>query len=349
MSEQRRREGSAASKHQPFKPPRLTKSSRYHNLSSTNIGEKIKEPIQKVVSTSDRAVNTDPEPKPKPKPSPVTRDTQMNTDPEPVPEKVVKDNRDRGVNTDPPPKSPPAPRKISYGTNTVPMQTISRGTGTNLQMDTIVSRGEMETRIQEAIFQTEEEIMGCPLLQKAMAKVEEEAIHGHAIKEDLKETIEVSCQVGDENLRPFVISVGLQCKLDDVMPIVFEANNQGQQQFASSTTSSKESLELKSRVLDMSMEKIVRSIGVGECKVIEDPKEPAKFREIGVCTEKWVEVIKASKQTDTEDFAFKDTESPRVADMIFEPSPERIVLERRSSLRFDILFIVNSKVIQLLL
>ena len=40
-------------------------------------------------------------------------------------------------------------------------------------------------------------------------------------------------------------------------------------------------------------------------KVIEDPTEPSKFREIGICTEKWVEVIKASKQTDTEDFAFK--------------------------------------------
>ena len=89
-------------------------------------------------------------------------------------------------------------------------------------------------------------------------------------------------------------------------------------------------------------------------KVIEEPSEPSKFREIGICTEKWVEVIKASKQTDTEDFAFKvrnqqikvnkqlkciqnfafkDTESPRVADMVFEPSPERVVMERRSSLR----------------
>ena len=65
-------------------------------------------------------------------------------------------------------------------------------------------------------------------------------------------------------------------------------------------------------------------------KVIEDPVGPTKFREIGISTEKWVEVIKASKQTDTEDFAFKDTESPRVADMVFEPSPERVILERRS-------------------
>ena len=78
---------------------------------------------------------------------------------------------------------------------------------------------------------------------------------------------------------------------------------------------------------------ITRSIGVGDCKLVEDPPDPTAFREIGVCTEKWVEVIKASKQTDTEDFAFKDTESPRVADLVFEPSPERVVLQRRSSLR----------------
>merc|ERR1719474_550308 len=70
---------------------------------------------------------------------------------------------------------------------------------------------------------------------------------------------------------------------------------------------------------------LLRTIGVGDCKVIEDPKEPSKFVSVGVCTEKWVEVIRASKQTDTEDFAFKDTESPRVADMVFEPieRPER--------------------------
>merc|ERR1719410_427970 len=77
----------------------------------------------------------------------------------------------------------------------------------------------------------------------------------------------------------------------------------------------------------------MRTVAVGDCKVIEDPKDPTKHRTIGVCTEKWVEVIKASKQTDTEDFAFKDTESPRVADLVFEPSPERVVLQRRSSLR----------------
>jgi hypothetical protein len=78
---------------------------------------------------------------------------------------------------------------------------------------------------------------------------------------------------------------------------------------------------------------MTRSIGVGECKLIEEPRSPTQFRDVGICTEKWVEVIKASKQTDTEDFAFKDTESPRVADMVFEPSPERVVLQRKSSLR----------------
>ena len=78
---------------------------------------------------------------------------------------------------------------------------------------------------------------------------------------------------------------------------------------------------------------ITKSIGVGEYKLVPEDEDRQNFRDIGVCTEKWVEVIKASKQTDTEDFAFKDTESPRVADMVFEPSPERVVLQRRSSLR----------------
>merc|ERR1719264_2041428 len=68
---------------------------------------------------------------------------------------------------------------------------------------------------------------------------------------------------------------------------------------------------------------LMRSIGVGECRIIEEPKLPNKFRTVGVVTEKWVEVIRASKQTDTEDFAYKDTESPRVADIPVEPQAER--------------------------
>ena len=116
-------------------------------------------------------------------------------------------------------------------------------------------------------------------------------------------------------------------------------------------------LSFRQRILDEN-QKIVRTIGVGDCKVedrvtevysirknkmslnpvslflkiIEDPADPTKFRDIGICTEKWIETIKASKQTDTEDFAFKDTESPRVSELFdvsrSSPSP---VSSRRSS------------------
>ena len=143
-------------------------------------------------------------------------------------------------------------------------------------------------------------------------------------------------QVGDENLRPFVINVGLQCKLqsDDVIPAECETCLARRNQREESTT------ERFLAAVTGEPAKITRSVGVGECLVIENPPDPQQFREIGVCTEKWIEVIKASKQTDTEDFAFKDTESPRVADLFpqpslsaFEPEPDRVVLERRSSLR----------------
>merc|ERR1719414_1873010 len=188
----------------------------------------------------------------------------------------------------------------------------------------------MDSRIQEAIFKTEEEIMGCPLLQKAMAKVEEEAIKGE--EEQVSSEIEkcdVQCQVGDENLRPFVINVGLQCKLVEDKPAVClqcEARKEAEAEEATTQQRFLKAIEAPPPP------PITKSIGVGEYKLVEDDPD-RHFRDIGVCTEKWVEVIKASKQTDTEDFAFKDTESPRVADMVFEPSPERVVLQRRSSLR----------------
>jgi len=73
---------------------------------------------------------------------------------------------------------------------------------------------------------------------------------------------------------------------------------------------------------------LMKTIGVGDCKVIEEPTGPSMQRNVGVCTEKWVEVIRASKQTDTDDFAFKDTESPRVSDLELEVISERP--ERRS-------------------
>ena len=185
--------------------------------------------------------------------------------------------------------------------------------------------------------------MGCPLLQKAMAKVEEEAINGPS-EETTKKVEEVSkcdvqCQVGDENLRPFVITVGLQCKLEEP-PVVCTTCQLRDQEAAAVAASEAENSTTTERFLAAvgaspvpAPAVVTRTIGVGDCKLIEDPPDPTAFRHIGVCTEKWVEVIKASKQTDTEDFAYKDTESPRVADMVFEPSPERVVLQRRSSLR----------------
>ena len=243
--------------------------------------------------------------------------------------------RDRSINTDPPPRSPPPPRKISHATNTVPPRTMTRASGTDLAMDLLVTLDEMEAKIQEAVFKTEEEIMGCPLLQKAMAKVEEDALkdpqdeEDNAAKKEKVEMSDVCCQVGDEHLKPFVINVGLQCKIaEDQTP---ECATCIARLSAKEETTSDRFLAAVAGPETVP----TRSIGVGECKVIEDPTGPIKYKDVGVCTEKWVEVIKASKQTDTEDFAFKDTESPRVADMVFpEPlEPDRIVLERRSSLR----------------
>ena len=320
---------------------RINKSSGHHNLSSPHIEHRsevnfypnasrkpvknaVHSPPRKHKDVRDSAVNTDPMPRPKtPEPLVIVEKVEVERSPPPPVRK-----RDRAINTDPPPKSPPPPRKVSHSTNTTAPRTMGRSTGTLLSMDKLVTMDEMEARIQEAVFKTEEEIMGCPLLQKAMAKVEEEAIHGPRVstiyEKDEVETADVECQVGDENLRPFVINVGLQCKMDEQQPMLFECKN---------CMGDPDNVERRSRSIDPAAEKLVRTIGVGECKIIEDPVGPVKFREIGVCTEKWVEVMKASKQTDTEDFAFKDTESPRVADMVFEPSPERIVLERRSSLR----------------
>eukprot|EP00094_Tigriopus_californicus_P007067 TCALIF_06805-PA protein Name:"Similar to KANK1 KN motif and ankyrin repeat domain-containing protein 1 (Homo sapiens)" AED:0.29 eAED:0.37 QI:0/0/0/0.66/1/1/3/0/1455 len=233
---------------------RLAKSSPLHNLSSPhlerseisfftssganaslsparnrlapNLGTQTSTPIKKAVR--DSSTNTDPEKKREKTPSP-----------KPSPPAVRK--RDRASNTDPPPKSPPPPRKINNFTNTMPTRTLAKASGTLLQMDNLFTKVELEERVQAAIYKTEEEIMGCPLLQKAMAKVEEEALYGPKPSPEPVDTHEMSVQ--------------------------------------------------------------------------------------------WVEIIKASKQTDTEDFAFKDTESPRVADMILEPSPERVVWEKRSSLR----------------
>merc|ERR1719430_2378905 len=209
--------------------------------------------------------------------------------------------------------SPPPPRKVNHGTNTLRTRSIPKGTGTEIGMSDLMSRDEVESKIQDAVFRTEEEIMGCPLLQKAMQKVEEEALKG---PEPEKEFFSIACQVGRENLRPFVLDIGTMCKLEEkekpmadswcqVSPVPVE------KQDASCGLSGVERMSM------------MRSVGVGECRIIEEPKEPNKNRTVGVVTEKWVEVIKASKQTDTDDFVYKDTESPRVADMPMAPPVER--------------------------
>merc|ERR1719464_1762279 len=285
-------------------------------------------PPPPVVSRQDASCNTDPvEPEVVVKLAPA---------PPPVVIKSPISRRDRAVNTDAQPKV----RTANHGTSTVKITSFAKGTSTGLFMKDLVTLDELEAKVQEAIFKTEEEIMGCPLLQKAMAKVEADAIRGEPASDDEADTkapavakpstSEVECQVGEENLRPFVIAVGLQCKLEE-LPVVCATCKLREQE---AETSSERFLNaVGASPTPAAAATTTRSIGVGDCKLIEDPPDPTAFRDIGICTEKWVEVIKASKQTDTEDFAFKDTESPRVADMVFEPSPERVVLQRRSSLR----------------
>jgi len=277
-----------------------------------------------------------------PKPVILQQDASCNTDPiEEVtkPAVVIKSpisRRDRASNTDALPKV----RTANHGTSTVKITTFAKGTSTSLVMNDLMTQDELEARVQEAIFKTEEEIMGCPLLQKAMAKVEADAMKEVASSDDEAEepspkpsTSEVECQVGEENLRPFVITVGLQCKLEE-LPVVCTTCQQREQEREREETSSERFLAaVGASPTPVTPTATTRTIGVGECKLVEDPPDPTAFRDIGICTEKWVEVITASKQTDTEDFAFKDTESPRVADMVFEPSPERVILQRRSSLR----------------
>merc|ERR1719153_860304 len=257
-----------------------------------------------------------------------TRDLGVNTDPalpEPAPEEPVPPptsakqvaTRERGSNTDPPPKSPPPTRKLHKGSNTLQIRSIPKGTATELRMAEIFSKDEMEGKIQDAVFRTEEEIMSCPLLQKAMQKVEEEALKG---AEPPKEFFDMGCQVGLENLRPFVIDMGVLCKL--------EGESVESKPMADSwcqvSPAPISKADASCGLTGVERMGLMRSIGVGECRIIEEPKLPNKFRTVGVVTEKWVEVIRASKQTETEDFAYKDTESPRVADLpVVEPAAER--------------------------
>jgi len=254
-----------------------------------------------------------------------TRDLGVNTDlllPEPPTQEPVLPptkqvaTRERGSNTDPQPKSPPPTRKLHKGNNTLQIRSIPKGTATELRMAEILSKDEMEGKIQDAVFRTEEEIMSCPLLQKAMQKVEEEALKG---AEPPKEFLDMGCQVGLENLRPFVIDMGVLCKLEGER----EESKPMADSWCQVSPAPISKADASCGLTGVERMGLMRSIGVGECRIIEEPKLPNKFRTVGVVTEKWVEVIRASKQTDTEDFAYKDTESPRVADIPVEPQAER--------------------------
>uniref|UniRef100_A0A0K2T6J3 Uncharacterized protein n=1 Tax=Lepeophtheirus salmonis TaxID=72036 RepID=A0A0K2T6J3_LEPSM len=214
--------------------------------------------------------------------------------------------RDHGVNT----------KDVSTGTrgtNTLKPRTSTRATKTTLSMEDIITREESEKLVQEAVFKTEEELMECPLLQKAMARVEEEVIRGGPF-----EKVDSSCQVGVENICPFVISVGVQAEFVEYKPATYEISTQAQPEQSDFECQSYHHHHHPSPIPEEPEGIETVSIGVGDCKVYEDPVLPLQCRNVGVCTEKWVEVIKASKQTDTEDFAYKDTESPRVADILAE-------------------------------
>ena len=58
------------------------------------------------------------------------------------------------MNTDPPEKV----RTANHGTSTVKISTFAKGTCTALNMNDIVTKGELDAKIQEAIFKTEEEV-----------------------------------------------------------------------------------------------------------------------------------------------------------------------------------------------
>ena len=111
--------------------------------------------------------------------------------------------RDRSVNTDPPPRSPPPPRKVSHGTNTSNVRSVSKGVETALRMEVMLTKEESEARVREAVARAEEEIYGCPLLQKAMARVEAEALglatspEEKAVPEEKVVGRDFGCQGGD--------------------------------------------------------------------------------------------------------------------------------------------------------
>ena len=136
-------------------------------------------PPPPVVSRQDASCNTDPV-----EPEVVVKMVPAPPAPLPVVIKSPISRRDRAVNTDAQPKV----RTANHGTSTVKITSFAKGTSTGLFMKDLVTSDELEAKVQEAIFKTEEEIMGCPLLQKAMAKVEADAIRGEPASDDEEAT-----------------------------------------------------------------------------------------------------------------------------------------------------------------
>merc|ERR1719339_641785 len=110
--------------------------------------------------------------------------------------------------------------------------------------------------------------MSCPLLQKAMQKVEEEALKG---SEPEKEFSESACQVGLENLRPFVIDIGISCKIGDDESEHLNKTRSAVDSWCQVSPVPVEKSDASCGLSDVERMGLMKTVGVGECKVIEDP------------------------------------------------------------------------------
>lgn len=170
------------------------------------------------------------------------------------------------------------------GTIAGPIECVERAHSPLVPADQIVTRDTLARAVQDAVFRTEEEIFGCPLLQRAMAKVEQETLGGD--RTDIRHT---ACQAELDPMTQCFTSVGVQCHLE------------GDDMACPQCQSSKQQPE-------------AGFVGLTVARIAPVPSLGKPVRDIGICTEKWVDIIKASKQTDTDDFPFKDTASPTVAE-----------------------------------
>ena len=114
-------------------------------------GNQKQQPPTKFVDHRDAAINTDPVPALAPDyEAEVAKAALVQR---PTPTRPIS-RRDRAMNTDPPEKV----RTANHGTSTVKISTFAKGTCTALNMNDIVTKGELDAKIQEAIFKTEEEV-----------------------------------------------------------------------------------------------------------------------------------------------------------------------------------------------